>query len=1372
MSSLRLALKQSLAEAEVPAPSSKSKRDKRQQSLKIGSSSINPKKKKSRSNHDAKLLKSKLKKQKRERKLKLKRSLGSSSSVARSSSSLEVKSLTKLNAMEKSTSSASANELFGTNNFASTSRYPNNDEQGDEGSTPQIQPFGFPRSHPMDQQQCFDSKPRRSLDHENNSESSDGGDSGKINSFASDSSSSSSSSGDDDSDSSSTSSDASDSSTNSSDGDSDGDGDDKSLNSKRSQLSRHSRSSRLSKNSRNSNSNSKHSHRTDTSGRNAMIDRGKRQDMEGVFDSERSSDEDDDNRSQCSSQSEINEADNVDAFAPNQSYAQQYPHKVMKGKNLNKDDDSDMNACTSQVPDRQYPNVGEQPALGTTSFEIVSQIQPEDSSSQTQLITVDSSSAKKGRRSVISTSGSVTRKKKKQKTVPPPTQEVLAWVMGMSQGKQRRKIAVGMRVKVRFVKPTVKWYGGLVTAVATGGHKIRIKYDDGNREEASFPDKEIVVDAEGNGRHKVAAGGFVPRALPIPMSISSVKKRKNNKNDVVDGISVHQKKKKSKSKVHEDFIEQGCEHRSGSPKNTENERIHNEKPCKELIENNSFPLVRSNNSDGEKVCNENGNTSNGEDGIVPCSPAKNLKESLLENVEKEVATATTTTSHMEESPATNHFLERNVNLEAPIEPMLQSASPVKEVVEVGHKVTSSNQPTTTTNVSRPTFISPGESDFIPEKVNAEEIISTSPPKMSTILSGTAEGEILKDMTNPSKVDPINDDGQRFNDALKSKIDCSTPTIPKKEKEVISEEVKPSMVHTKQVEDENRDLSPNPNKDQTELRLVNYTNKERNDEESKPPNAVVGNATSSEDEGASKQSAGRNRRTTQKAVQRISTKDERIVGDSRRGRKRRKEKEDGRRGKKRRDEDIIQDNENWVQCELCEKWRLIPSVENLPEKWYCELNTSDPKRNSCEADEQTPQEVEKQRRQINRAARNQAKRNQSISPSSIQRNSKSKGVELINQEAADKKRRSPSIEKSLSEVSRTSDSGEEQARLGKSRLSQSEDTAIDSHETATQSRKQIRRGRPTNDERNGRRGRKKQKEEKQQEWVQCEKCEKWRRLPRSISAKTLPDTWFCSMNTWDPRSASCAVQADYIAEEEKNRERAITPGNEKTAPAGGSKPSYRNLIRRPTRPISERMRAAESIFSNTALEVDGEGSGNPPVVLYATSSVFQQKLGFGRIVEPPENEGRVPLFELMSQSQLWRDLQFGDSWANGSSQSIFSSSPTSCAQAEVMESIKAMICIVLESDILAVSDMLLSIQCMEWEQDKLMELSATCTYESILFATNELEKEGHIEVTGVGVVPRYKKSDNSDKASLVSVKRGGSFLCRSMKLSKPWKERVS
>jgi CW-type Zinc Finger len=40
---------------------------------------------------------------------------------------------------------------------------------------------------------------------------------------------------------------------------------------------------------------------------------------------------------------------------------------------------------------------------------------------------------------------------------------------------------------------------------------------------------------------------------------------------------------------------------------------------------------------------------------------------------------------------------------------------------------------------------------------------------------------------------------------------------------------------------------------------------------------------------------------------------------------------------------------WVQCDRCEKWRVLPKPEELPEKWFCEMN-EDLENNSCEHEE--------------------------------------------------------------------------------------------------------------------------------------------------------------------------------------------------------------------------------------------------------------------------------------------------------------------------------------------------------------------------------------------------------------------------------------
>eukprot|EP00580_Thalassiosira_gravida_P011430 CAMPEP_0201640276 /NCGR_PEP_ID=MMETSP0493-20130528/21421_1 /ASSEMBLY_ACC=CAM_ASM_000838 /TAXON_ID=420259 /ORGANISM="Thalassiosira gravida, Strain GMp14c1" /LENGTH=80 /DNA_ID=CAMNT_0048113911 /DNA_START=28 /DNA_END=267 /DNA_ORIENTATION=+ len=78
----------------------------------------------------------------------------------------------------------------------------------------------------------------------------------------------------------------------------------------------------------------------------------------------------------------------------------------------------------------------------------------------------------------------------------------------MSSIDQRKHVNDGMRVKVRF-KDNV-WYGGMIASVLSLGHKIKISFDDGTVEVSDFPDRDIVVDDQDNGRHRVDAQNFIP----------------------------------------------------------------------------------------------------------------------------------------------------------------------------------------------------------------------------------------------------------------------------------------------------------------------------------------------------------------------------------------------------------------------------------------------------------------------------------------------------------------------------------------------------------------------------------------------------------------------------------------------------------------------------------------------------------------------------------------------------------------------------------------------------------------------------------------------------------------------------------------------
>lgn len=50
----------------------------------------------------------------------------------------------------------------------------------------------------------------------------------------------------------------------------------------------------------------------------------------------------------------------------------------------------------------------------------------------------------------------------------------------------------------------------------------------------------------------------------------------------------------------------------------------------------------------------------------------------------------------------------------------------------------------------------------------------------------------------------------------------------------------------------------------------------------------------------------------------------------------------------------QSNAIWVECDKCKKWRRLRGVvdeKKLPSKWYCSMNRSDPERSRCSAPEE-------------------------------------------------------------------------------------------------------------------------------------------------------------------------------------------------------------------------------------------------------------------------------------------------------------------------------------------------------------------------------------------------------------------------------------
>ena len=50
----------------------------------------------------------------------------------------------------------------------------------------------------------------------------------------------------------------------------------------------------------------------------------------------------------------------------------------------------------------------------------------------------------------------------------------------------------------------------------------------------------------------------------------------------------------------------------------------------------------------------------------------------------------------------------------------------------------------------------------------------------------------------------------------------------------------------------------------------------------------------------------------------------------------------------------------------------------------------------------------------------------------------------------------------------------------------------------------------------------EKEQEKDVWVECSRCRKWRKVLPGVVVESLPDVWYCSLNSWDNRFATCAA----------------------------------------------------------------------------------------------------------------------------------------------------------------------------------------------------------------------------------------------------------
>jgi len=464
----------------------------------------------------------------------------------------------------------------------------------------------------------------------------------------------------------------------------------------------------------------------------------------------------------------------------------------------------------------------------------------------------------------------------------------------------------------------------------------------------------------------------------------------------------------------------------------------------------------------------------------------------------------------------------------------------------------------------------------------------------------------------------------------------------------------------------------------------------------------------------------------------------------------------------------EEREPWVQCDRCEKWRLLPryvQMSTLPERWYCELNIYDPKRNHCGAPEQTAKDIASQRKKAKLNARNQrragteldGRRKRSVSPTPNRspkrhtsdqnelendilpkNNNSARNEDLIqNIDTSDLRRNYPVKKRNQSGSKGSSDN------LNKLEERNKEDFY------SGKSRSLLRgRGRGKDSERSGKNGKgnKQQSKEKpeNQEWVQCENCEKWRKLPLRISAEDLPDKWYCHMNTWDPSTASCDVAEEKPDSKLRTKPAPQPTGKQKTS----SELSYKNLIfgtgKRQLRPSSERARAAESLFAFATQphRSPNENVGNNfPTLAYADSFAYVRKQGSNSTRANLKSERNVSFLDVLSTSRVWDELYGFNATNSDAMVGMEENDKTSSASAQSnlmkqnSQLMKDFVYSLVSEKTMNVQDIFLQTQSKNLEaeeKNRFKHLQTACNINDTCNVLDELVRDGLIETMKVKV----------------------------------------
>jgi hypothetical protein len=1032
---------------------------------------------------------------------------------------------------------------------------------------------------------------------------------------------------------------------------------------------------------------------------------------------------------------------------------------------------------------------------------------------------------KGGRQKSGDKSGDMTSK---SKTVQPPVENILQWSRSLPIKKSRRNVAKGMRVKVRFATKVKKegkllrkkkWFGGRVTAVSKEGSKIRIKYDDGTTEVTKFPDKDVVIDDTMNGLHECPVDVFMPpetynvedttanlNGSEAKMNTPSPVPRETSKDTTVEQPIETQETEQLK--MHDEVSKQGELSAAlllavaQTATAEENMNASHEKPRRKRGRPPKFqtPIevehseTRESESDEEQEFQSTPHVDSG----MP--PTKTLEES-------ENQTSGQDFDHAHKKP------EAEPNSEKPAGKLTIRISNIKKDERLSLSPRGANRTDLHNNAFAVLQEAIESKEAQMEESEAEAILPSSPPrqrKRTHDVSQSSEPPHKRLHIHISASKTAGDDDRN------ESVEEGHPGMQSHSEHEKMESVVPTQSSPKLKKLKIKKLEQMESSIPVGIEMIDDTQKnagsthsERDSDNSQEVDTSTNKIATPRGKKGDVLAARSGRRAAQQANERLSTKQDSDTFEpfskKKKRRDRRKIEESDR---PTATVEGTEDDSQWVQCDSCGKWRIIPSamVSSLPKQWYCSDNIWDPKRASCDALEQTAKQVAKaMAREKKRRRRHKLMMQQAEEEGGDQEhvNSSASAKEPVVERSHSPVRREESFEAPAKvnhslpiehAVSIPVDTGDELAnkqeklnlasvvKRGKGHGSSGSLEAFPNADDASVEPAKKGRGRPR---RTGHVMRESDfhRDSSSQtniddadnlEWVQCEKCDKWRKLPPHISADELPDVWYCSMNTWNVASASCDAPEDK-ADGLQDIGVFGTSGG-----MGSGKLSYRNLIfgstgRKPNRPVSERTRAAESLFAVPSEDLDA-----PPAVLYANSSVFVT-----RKAHIQDENNSFSVLERMNRSSLWKELRSLAQLMNNRDPAEFANNSTRLAHFsldmlpdELQESVKDLVLQTLGTRALFGDEVLLEVQKCNWENvpQGWAAVRPYCSRNVIIMALCSLVKEGVVECMqemGPGWSsddwnPKYMRAKSLCYKSEDNAECPNSMPSRCTKFAKPWK----